>query len=76
MAKVKILLENGETVEQAEFSLLKALNSHNNGDIHEGEAFADPAMTDLVQSMESEHAKIYADMLNEINAELEKEYIK
>lgn len=74
MAKVKIFLEDGETLQDAEDSLFKAMNLHNSGDIHSSHSFQDPAMAILAAEMESIHNKIYKEMLDEIFETLDKEY--
>ena len=73
MSKVKIYLAPGETLRDAEDSLLKALNHHNSGDAHV-ETFQDPAMDSVADRMVSIHSKIYHEMMQEIFAELDKEY--
>ena len=73
MSKVKIYLAPGETLRDAEDSLLKALNHHNSGDVHV-ETFQDPAMDSVADRMISAHTKIYNGMLQEIFEELDKEY--
>ena len=70
---VKITLEKGETIEQAEEKLYKALDSHRNGDLHT-EDFTDPAMKDLIDKMLRMHDQTYQELLQEIFDELDKEY--
>lgn len=74
MAKVKIFLAPGETLRDAEDSLLKAMVHHNSGEIHSSHSFQDPAMAVVAKKMESIHDKIYQDMLAEIFQTLDKEY--
>lgn len=76
MAKVKIFLEENETVQDAEDSLFKALNHHNSGDVHASHTFQDPAMVAVADRMEDIHKKIYQDMMTEIFEVLDKEYVK
>ncbi len=73
MAKVKIYLAPGETMQQAEDTLLKAMEFHNTGEVH-GEEFPDPAMQATIHKMEEAHRKMYADMLREISEALDEEY--
>lgn len=73
MAKVKIILEKGETERDAEDALLKAITSHNTGEVHV-EGFDDPAMNDVTNKMEELHKKMYQEMLEEINEALDSEY--
>ena len=73
MANVKILLEDGETTDQAEEKLYKALNSHRTGDIHT-EDFEDSAMKHLADKMIEMHEQIYSELLQEVFEELDKEY--
>ncbi len=74
MPKIKVLLEKGETVFEAENLLLKALSSHTTGELHEEDRFEDPAMQDLVIRLEEEHSKMFKDMLSEIQEALDSEY--
>lgn len=74
MAKVKIFLEPGETIQDAEDSLLKAMVHHNSGDVHSSHSFQDPAMVAIANKMENIHAKIYQEMLQEIFETLDQEY--
>lgn len=76
MAKVKIFLEPGETVEDAESSLLKAMNHHNSGDVHSSHSFTDPAMVDVSHRLINLHDKIYDEMLQEIFMALDKDYVE
>jgi hypothetical protein len=73
MAKVKIFLNPGETLRDAEDSLLKAMNHHNSGEVHT-EGFQDPAMDHVADRMISAHSKIYQEMLQEIFEELDKDF--
>ena len=74
MAKVKILLESGETQLDADHALQKALEHHSSGSAHDDEAFDDPAMVDLAARLELEHSKMYASMLREIMDVIDEEY--
>lgn len=74
MPKVKVILEKGETIFEAENLLFKALNSHNTGEIHDGDEFSDPAMQDLIFRLETEHSKMFKDMIGEIQQTLDEEY--
>lgn len=74
MAKVKIILNPGETQQDAEDSLLKALQHHNSGDVHSSHTFQDPAMVAVAEKLELEGQKIYQDMMTEIFEELDKDY--
>ncbi len=76
MAKVKIIAEKGEDILDVELGLFKALNHQLSGEVHEGESFLDPAMTDLAVKLEQDHSIIYQEMMAEINETLEKDYIK
>lgn len=75
MPKVKILLEKGEDELDAHIALYKALDLHNSGDIHMRESFEDPAMIDASQQMDKIHKDIYQDMIQEIQGELDKEFV-
>lgn len=74
MAKIKVILEPGETELDADIALHKALEYHSSGDVHDGEAFDDPAMIHMAQRMDEIHTKIYNEMVREIIEELDKEY--
>lgn len=73
MPQVKILLEPGETQEQAEEILLKALKHKQSLDPEE--SFGDPAMTDMSHKLFKAHADMYPDMIAEINEALDAEYL-
>lgn len=75
MSKVKIFLEPGETIQEAEDSLLKALNHHNDGGVHSAQTFDDPAMVSVERKMEQLHSKIYQEMMQEIFETLDKDYV-
>lgn len=74
MAKVKIELDSGETVEQAEDLLFKAVLAQTSGEAHDETNFSDPAMADLINQLEKQHANMFLEMIQEINDELDKEY--
>lgn len=76
MAKVKIFLEPGETIQDAEDSLMKSLVHHNSGDAHSNQTFQDPAMDAVADRMIDIHSKIYHEMMQEIYEVLDKEYVK
>ena len=75
MAKVKVLPGIGETLEQAEDALIKAMTSQATGDVHQ-ESFQDPAMAHTANKMEQSFKKIYQEMINEISDVLDKDYNK
>lgn len=75
MPKVKIILEQGETPEQAEDLLYKAFEAKRNGDAHE-EDFSDPAMSDALARMIKIQEENYDAMLQEIFQALEEEHNK
>jgi hypothetical protein len=74
MAKVKIFLEDDETLQDAEESLLKAMDHHNSGEVHSHHQFQDPAMQSVAHRMEEAHKKIQQEMLQEINEALDRDY--
>ena len=71
--KVKIELAKGETKEEAEELLYKALDSHRKGAQH-SEDFQDPVMDQLFAEMKEDYGDIYDDMLQAIFKELDKEH--
>ena len=74
MAKVKIFLDKGETIEDAEMQLRKAFDLHDEGGIHERQDYIDPAMQHVMDKLESLHKRAYEELLQEIIREIEKEY--
>ncbi len=68
MAKVKIYLSPGETMQEAEETLQKAMDFHNNGEAHVQE------FQSVANKMEDLHRKMYQDMLREIFDALDQEY--
>lgn len=72
--KIKIILNKNETKEQAEETLIKALNLHKDGDVHIDASYDDAAMVDTENRLKDIHSKIYQDMLDEINETLEEQY--
>ena len=73
MPNVKIELQNGETPEEAEELLFKAISAQRTGDIHR-EEFHDPAMRDMVQRMQRIHDENFQLMLQEIGQALNEDY--
>lgn len=74
MAKVKIYLEKGEKIEDAEMQLRKALDLHDSGDIHERQDYVDPAMQHVMDTFEAMHEEAYKEMMDEVIREIDKEY--
>lgn len=74
MARVKILLESGETELDADQALQKALDHHTGGGAHDEEAFDDPAMVHMAERLEDAHNRIYNDMIREISGVLDEGY--
>lgn len=74
MAKLKIELESGEDILEADEAIFKALNLHRTGDAHLRESFDDPAMVDLSQRLFKLHEDVYKDLIQEINAALDEDY--
>lgn len=72
--KVKVILEKGETRDQADELLLKALASHQNGEAHEEDSFLDPAMQDVAAQMVLEYQKVHESMMREISEALDEEF--
>jgi hypothetical protein len=73
MPKVKIIVEDGETMFEAEEMLFKALNASRTGEAHT-ENFDDPAMRSVLETMETMHKKQYEQMMREIEDILDEEY--
>jgi hypothetical protein len=76
MGKVKIYLDEGETLEEAEEDLQKALNFHSSGEIHDEDSYQDPAMRDLTNLLEQLHKKAYDNIIREVIQALDKDYTK
>lgn len=74
MANVKIFLQPGESIRDAEDALMKAFNLHASGDIHYSHVFQDPAMAALAEKMESIYKNISQDMVREISEALDEDY--
>lgn len=72
MAIVKIYLEDDETEIDASEVLRKALESHNEGNGHK-ETFHQPAAQDVVNTMISEHAKMWERILRKVNKLVDEE---
>lgn len=74
MSKVKILLDKGETVEEAEQDLIKSLSFQSSGDVHDEEQFNDPAMNEISDKILAMHEAQYQKMLQEIFETLNEDY--
>lgn len=72
MAKVEIILENGETEEEVQEMLIKAFQHHAAGEEHK-QAFHDPAARDVFNKLINEHEKVMADIMKEIFAVIDSE---
>lgn len=72
MAKIKVILDRGESPLDSDIQLYKALHPQMTGDITE--SFEDPAMISVSQRFEEILKLRYPSMIAEIIAELEKEY--
>jgi len=76
MAKIKIFLDKGETLQEAEDMIFKSLQHHNTGDVHSSHKFEDPAMVSVSERMEETYKKIHQEMMQEINEVLDEDYAK
>ncbi len=74
MARIKIFLDGGETLDGAESDLLKAMVHHASGAVHDSETFADPAMKAVASKLEDLHVEMYKKMISEILEAIENEY--
>lgn len=74
MGKVKIFVDRNETVEDVEDSLLKAMNHHASGDVHDDDDFPDPAMVDVKDRMIIAHDVMYKNLLREVFEALEEDF--
>jgi DNA-binding MurR/RpiR family transcriptional regulator len=74
VAKIKIILDDGETQHDAEQALVKAINHHSSGDAHSSHSFADPALESTIHKMEDTFNKINKDMMEEIFQTLDEDY--
>lgn len=72
MSTVKIILDEGESIEEAEETLFKALSTKKKASTTE--TFSDPAMVHLEQMVLKAHSDMYKDMINEIIEVIESEY--
>jgi len=71
--KVKITTDKGQSREEAEELLYKALDSHRKGAQH-SESFQDPVMDELFEEMKRNYGDIYDSMLSDIFDVIEKEH--
>jgi len=69
--KVSIHLEKGETREEAEELLYKAVTAQRNGNIHTDQ-FPDPAMEHMAEKMKKRYQEMLVDMVREINEEIDR----
>lgn len=74
MTTVKIIPAKGETIEEAEEKLYKALHAQREGDLLHRESFDDPAMADLNQRVIKEHVDMYEELIREVMEILDGEY--
>lgn len=74
MARIKVILEPGETQLDVDNAMEKALAFHTNGDVHSEQSFDDPAMDHVAQRMRDAHSRMYAEMIREISDVLDEEY--
>jgi hypothetical protein len=72
MTKVKVELEKGQTPDEAEELLFKALDAKLSGST--SEEFNDPAMTHILSRMDEIYKKNHDAMVNEIIQALEEDY--
>lgn len=76
MSKVKIYVENGETLEEAQEDIVKAIQYHSSGESHDEDLFEDPAMRSLTDRLEVLHQQTYNNIVKEISEALDKDYTK
>lgn len=69
--KVKVNLENGETLEQAEEKLEKALKAKR--ECAHGEQYCDPAMNEFHDHIEARHKKVLERINQQIADEIKRE---
>lgn len=74
MAKVKIILDRGETQHDAEQALIKAINHHSSGEVHSSHVFTDPAAESAAYKMQDTFNKINTEMMEEIFQTLDEDY--
>lgn len=74
MGKVKIYVEEGETIEEAQDDLVKALHYQQSGEVHDEDTYEDPAMRDLTTKMQKFHQETYNNIIKEIIEALDKDY--
>ena len=66
MAKVQIFLEEGESIDQAQDTLFKALKAKRTGDSHISDAWDDDLMVVVEAKMVAIHEALYVELLKEI----------
>jgi hypothetical protein len=72
--KISVVLPKGTDEIEGQNALYKASNHHVSGDVHDEQAFDDPAMADLQERLVKEHQDMYKLMLAEIFKALESDY--
>lgn len=70
--KVSVQLEEGQSPEEAEEKLFKALTSQRSGQQHDADQFPDPAMEHQAKVMKRIYGLFFQKMSDEIMQELEK----
>ena len=73
MAHVKVFLQKGDTIEEVQDALFKALGARPEAKLL-AKTFKDPAMQDILTKMIAIHEDIYTEMLSEIYMVLTEEY--
>jgi hypothetical protein len=76
MAKVKIYVQENETLEEAEENIQKALQYHSSGEAHDEDSYEDPAMKSLTSRLEALHSETYNNVIREVIEALDKDYTK
>lgn len=69
--KTKIVLERGETLQEAEEKLEKALKIKK--ECSHGEQYCDPVLNEFHDQIETEHKKLLEKLAEGVKAELERE---
>lgn len=68
--KVKIELEQNETLEESELKLEKALKGKRKAHEHSKEEYSDPALNEFHDRVSRDHLKVIEDIKNRLNLEI------
>ena len=71
--RIKIKLDKGQSPEDADNELFKAMSLHANGDAHESE-FDDPVMQEYIEDLTRKFSMMLERAMDDIHAKLDSEH--